>query len=95
MHCVDVQDEKLIFSGSYFEQEPFTFEKVNHPVTLYNRRLSDYMNALSNAGLAPMRVVEETDKNTMERDCEFSSRYYSACKAKKFPLSIIIKAKKL
>ena len=28
MHCVDVQDEKLIFSGSYFEQEPFTFMRT-------------------------------------------------------------------
>lgn len=94
MYCVEAEDEKLIFSGSYFEPEPFSFIKGDHPVTLYNRRLSDYINALFQAGFIVERVVEETDKKTMERDCEFSSRYYAPCKAKRFPLSIIIKAKK-
>lgn len=111
MHCVDVQDEKLIFSGSYFERKPFTFirtgpgkgagrnpaayENGGYPLTLYNRRLSDYINALAGAGFAVLQVVEETDKETMAHDCEFSSKYYAPCKAKKFPLSIIIKAMKL
>ena len=95
MHCVDVEGEKLIFSGNYFEHEPFTFEKGGNPVTLYNRRLSDYINALAFAGFAVEQVVEETDKETMERDCEFSSKYYAPCKAKRFPLSLIVKARKL
>lgn len=95
MHCVEVEGEKLIFSGSYYECEPFTFEKGGYPVTLYNRRLSDYINALAGAGFAVERVVEETDRETLSRDCEFTSKYYAPCKAKKFPLSIIIKARKL
>ena len=111
MHCVDMQDEKLIFSGSYCEQDPFTFTRTaarecwgrealvnkdgGHPLTLYNRRLSDYVNALANAGLAAVRIVEETDKDTLERDCGFTSQYYAPCKAKKFPLSIVIKAGKI
>ena len=41
------------------------------------------------------QIVEETDKDTLEREYEFSSRYYAPCKAKKFPLSFIIKARKL
>jgi hypothetical protein len=64
-------------------------------MTLYNRRLCDYINALAQAGFAVERVVEEADKETLERECEFTSRYYSAFKAKHFPLSIIIKARKL
>ena len=111
MHCVDVQDNKLIFSGSYYEREPFTFtrtgggkgagrgpaeyEEGGHPLTLYNRRLSDYINALAGAGLAAVRVVEETDKDTLVRDCGFTSQYYAPCKAKRFPLSIVMKARKL
>ena len=111
MHCVDVQDEKLMFSGSYFEREPFTFlrtgsgkgagrspsayEEGGNPLTLYNRRMSDYINALTDAGMVAVRVVEETDNETMARDCEFSSQYYSPCKAKRFPLSIIVKARKI
>lgn len=111
MHCVDMQDKQLIFSGSYFEPEPFTFmrtgagkgagrgptthEEGGSPLTLYNRRLSDYINTLAGAGMVAVRVVEETDTETMAHSCEFSSRYYSPCKAKKFPLSMIVKARKL
>jgi SAM-dependent methyltransferase len=111
MHCVEVQDDKLIFSGSYFEREPFTFmrtgsgkgagrspaayEEGGNPLTLYNRRMSDYINALALAGFSVEQIVEETEKETMERDCGFSSKYYAPCKAKRFPLSLIVKARKI
>lgn len=111
MHCVEESDDVLIFSGSYFEEKPFTFKKninapanrsnsdfdkeAEVPLTLYNRRLSDYINALAKAGFTVERVVEETDKKTLDSDYAFSSGYYSTCKAKHFPLSIIFKAKKL
>jgi len=95
MHCVEAKDENLIFSGSYYESEPFTFPKNGNPVTIINRRLSDYINALAAAGFAVERVVEETDKATLERDAEFSSKYYAPCKAKRFPMSLIVKARKL
>lgn len=115
LHCIDVEGEKLVFTGNYHEPEPFTFHKGENrqevrrslesdsyvapnggvPLTLFNRRLSDYVNALATAGFAVERIVEETDKATMERDAEFSSAYYASCKAKRFPLSIIVKARKL
>jgi Methylase involved in ubiquinone/menaquinone biosynthesis len=94
MHCVDAADEQLFFSGNYYETEPFSFKKQNNPVTIINRRLSDYINSLYTAGCIVERVIEETDKETLDRDSEFSSEYYSPTKAKKFPLSIIIKARK-
>ena len=111
LHCVDVQDEKLIFAGNYHEIESFTFtrtaggkgvgrnpvvyEKGGHPLTLYNRRLSDYINALTKAGFVIIKMVEETDKDTLKRECGFTSEYYAPCKAKKFPLSFIMKARRL
>lgn len=111
MHCVEAIDNNLIFSGSYYEKEPFTFKKdvkkpanrnnpdiekeSGFPMTLYNRRLSDYINALALAEFAVEKIVEETDEETLKSDYEFSSQYYSPCKAKKFPQSIVIKARKL
>jgi SAM-dependent methyltransferase/GNAT superfamily N-acetyltransferase len=115
LHCVDVDGERLVFSGSYYEAEPLTFHKGENrqkarrlkedgtyaipgggvPLTLSNRRLSDYINALAAAGFAVERVVEETDRETLERDAEFSSAYYAPCKARRFPLSLIVKARKL
>lgn len=95
MHCVEAKDGQLILSGSYYETEPFSYFQRENPVTLLNRRLSDYINALSTAGFAVERVVEETDRTILERDVEFSSDYYSPSRAKRFPLSIIVKARKL
>ena len=70
-------------------------EDGGHPLTLYNRRLSDYIHALAGTGLTVVRVVEETDKDTLERDFGFTSQYYAPCKAKRFPLSIVVKARKI
>lgn len=95
MHCIEVDGEKLVFSGNYYEAEPITFQKSGNMVTLYNRRLCDYINALAAAGLAVERVVEETDRDTLAREWTFSSEYYAPCKAKQFPLSIVVKARKL
>ncbi len=66
-----------------------------YPLTLYNRRFSDYINALAATGFAVERVVEETDQATLKREAAFSSEYYAPCKAKRFPLTLIIKARKL
>lgn len=95
MHCVDTKDEQLIFSGSYYEVEPFSYIQRGNPVTLLNRRLSDYINTLAAVGFAVERLVEETDKTILERDAEFTSDYYAPSKAKRFPLSLIVKARKL
>lgn len=111
MHCVEAADNTLIFSGSYYEEKPVTFKKdikksanrnnpdlekeSGYPLTLYNRRLCDYINALAQAGFSVERIVEETDKQTLDGDYECSARYYSACKAKHFPQSIVFKARKL
>lgn len=111
MHCVEAVDNQLIFSGSYYEKEPFTFKKdikksanrnnpdlekeSGFPMTLFNRRLSDYINALSKAGFAVEKVIEETDRETLGSEYEFSQQYYSPCKANQFPQSIVFKAIKL
>ena len=41
------------------------------------------------------QLIEETDQETLLRPAEFSSGYYSPYKAGKFPLSFIMKARKL
>lgn len=107
MHCIEAFENTLIFSSSYFEEEPFTFKKnINVPadrnnpdlnkeseysLTLYSRRLSDHINILAKAGFAVERVIEETDRKTLDNDYAFSSRFYSPYKAQKFPQSIIFK----
>lgn len=111
MHCVEAVEGKLVFSGSYYEKAPFTFKKdakkpanrsnpdldkeTGYPMTLYNRRVSDYINALAQSGFNVEKVVEETYTETLDSTYEFSQQYYSSYKAKKFPQSIVFKARKL
>lgn len=95
MRRVITEDGKLIFKGNYLESEPFVFEKDGNPLTYPLRRFSDYINALAAAGFSIERVVEETDAETLTRDYEVSNGYYAPYKAKKLPLSLIVKARKL
>ncbi len=95
MHCVDVQDDSIIFEGCYLNDEDFSYIQRGNPVTIKNRKLSTYINTLANSGFMIECLIEETDKETLSRPAEFSSGYYTPYKAKKFPLSFIIKAKKL
>lgn len=108
LHCVDLESiavsggnrtattkERIIFNGNYLEEDYYTFVKNGNPLTLQNRKLSTYINTLAEAGFAVERVVEETNSNVLEKSEEFSSGYYADFKAKHFPLSIVIKARKL
>ena len=108
LHCVDLEsiaisggnrttktEERIIFNGNYLEEDYYTFEKYGNPLTLQNRKLSTYINALAEAGFAVECVVEETNSKILEKSAEFSSGYYADFKAKHFPLSIVFKARKL
>lgn len=94
MHCLDTSDEQLLFSGTYTD-ETFSYIQRGQPVTVQNRRLSTYINELADAGFVIERLIEETDEETLSNPAEFSSSHYSSWKAKKLPLSFIIKARKL
>ncbi len=108
LHCVDLEsssisgndrtistDNKIVFSGNYLEEDYYTFEKYGNPLTLQNRKLSTYINALADAGFIVERVVEETSKKVTEKTSELNFGYYADFKAKHFPLSIVIKSRKL
>lgn len=95
MHCVSPKDEQYVLDGGYFDKDMFRFEKGGEPMSIRNRKLSDYINALYQAGFVVERMVEETDSETLSREAEFSSRYYAPSKAKLIPLSFVMKARKL
>ena len=78
-----------------FVQDYYTFDKNGNRLTLQNRKLSTYINALAEAGFAVEKVVEETSSKVLEKTAGFSSGYYADFKAKHFPLSVVFKARKL
>lgn len=107
LHCVDLEnssiscgnrtistDNKIVFSGNYLEEDYYTFEKYGNPLTLQNRKLSTYINALADAGFIVERVIEETNEKVLEKTSDLNFGYYADFKAKHFPLSIVFKARK-
>lgn len=95
LRCVGVREEQVVFDGSYLSEDMVSYLQRGNPVTLKKRKLSTYINTLAEAGFAIERLVEETDSSTLAASAEVSSGYYTPYKAQRFPLSFIIKARKL
>lgn len=95
LRYIEAKDNKLVFTGDYNKEDLFCFQKDGQPISFYIRKMSTYINTLADYGFKIEKVIEQTDKETLSKDCEFSSKYYSDYKAKKLPLSFIIKARKL
>lgn len=95
MHSVELEGDKLFFNGNYNSECAVTFEKSGNPVTLTNRKISTYINALAKAGFCIERVIEDVDADRLNRDRNTHSEYYSGIKAEHYPLSFIVKARKI
>jgi len=91
-HCVAVEENKLIFEKNYFDENWFAYLLDDCDITLCNRKISTYINALAKAGFIIEQMIEETDEATMTSTGELDNR---TKKAKMLPLSFIFKARKL
>jgi ubiquinone/menaquinone biosynthesis C-methylase UbiE len=91
-HCVVIEENKLIFENSYFDENWFTYLLDDYDITLCNRKISTYINALAKAGFIIEEMIEETDQATMELAGDADNR---SKKAKMLPLSFVFKARKL
>ena len=91
-------DGHLYLNGSY-QKEGFTtysrFKGEDAPVVIPQRKLSTYINELIKAGFTIDRVIEsDVSKKYESMEAEVSDSYYSLYKARRFPSTMIIKAKK-
>ena len=95
INSIELEDNTLRFTGNYNAEETMTFEKGGNPVTLIKRKLSTYINALAQAGFFVERVIEDVDSAKLKADRNYHSSYYDGVKAEHYPLSFIIKARKI
>ncbi|WP_263621412.1 class I SAM-dependent methyltransferase [Rossellomorea aquimaris] len=88
----------LTFAGSYQDEGTTTyrhFKGEDAPVSIPNRKLATYVNELIKAGFVIESIVESDVSAAFDSDDEdVSDRYYSLHKAKRFPTTMIIKARK-
>ena len=85
-------NDNLIMTKSYFDEEYFKMPVHDSEIILCNRKLSTYVNALANSGFVIERLVEESDKASLQAEGELDPK---TRKAKMLPLSFCIKARKL
>lgn len=90
--CVIVDEGKLIFNKSYFDEEWYTQIVDGMEIVLPNRKISTYINAMASAGFIIEKMIEQTDESTLQLAGEINDR---SKKAQKLPLSFIFKARKI
>lgn len=87
-----IEDEKLIFGKSYFDESYFKMPVHDSEIILCNRKISTYINALADAGFVIEQMVEQNDQKTMEDLEDMSTK---ARKARMCPISMCFRARKL
>lgn len=88
--CVSVEDGKLVFSNSYFNEEWYRADMSDKKIMLSNRMLSTYINSLAKNGFIVEELIEETDKEkAMASDNDFGK------KALMLPTAFTIKGRKV
>ena len=86
-----IEDDKLVFSNSYFDESYYNRTIDGNEIILCNRKISTYINALAKAGFCIEQMIEKTDDETIKStDDSIKTK-----KAKMFPLSVCFKARKL
>lgn len=87
-----MEDDKLVFTRSYFDESYFTMPVHGSEIVLCNRKISTYINALAQAGFLVEQMVEQTDSETVASTDDNSDK---TRKAKMLPISVCFKARKL
>ncbi|CAI9386957.1 MULTISPECIES: class I SAM-dependent methyltransferase [Bacillaceae] len=92
------ENGQISLTGSYQEEGITTYPRFKGeeaPVVIPKRKMSTYINELIKAGFTIECVMEsEVSKNFEKVEEEISDRYYSLYKARKFPTTMIIKARR-
>lgn len=89
--CVAIENDLLSFKKSYFDESWYSVSLEGGALSLSDRKLSTYINALSKAGFVIEEMIEESDDEMLQSQKESDF----AKKAKMLPVTFVIKARKL
>lgn len=88
--CVAAEDDALIFKKCYFDESWYTVALDGGTLSLTDRKMSTYVNALAKAGFVIDELVEQSDEDMIQDD-----KSDFAKKAKMLPVTFVMKARKL
>lgn len=91
--CVVTENNRFSFNKCYFDESLYTvpLDFSQGELKLSDRKLSTYVNALAKAGFVIEQMIEETD-NEILQSCDDNSNFVK--RAKMFPVTFVIKARK-
>lgn len=89
--CVTEDNGRFVFKKSYFDEDWYPVA-VEGELLLADRKISTYVNALAKAGFVVEHMIEQTDDEIMQLRDNNSDM---AKRAKIFPVTFVIKARKL
>jgi len=85
--CVAVEDDMLVFKKCYFDESWYSVSVGEGVLSLSDRKLSTYINALARAGFIIEQLIEESDEDILKsKDSSFAK------KASMLPVTFVIKA---
>jgi len=87
--CVGVENNSLVFKKNYFDESWYSVDLEESTLTLSDRKLSTYVNALAKAGFVIEQMVEQSDDELMQ-----SNNSDFAKKAGMLPVTFVMKARK-
>ncbi|WP_440118950.1 class I SAM-dependent methyltransferase [Paenibacillus sp. QZ-Y1] len=92
--CVVEENNRLVFNKSYLDESWYSVSPdfCQGELTLSDRKLSTYINALAKAGFVIEQMIEETDNEIIQLHDENNDLVK---RAKMFPVTFVIKARKL
>lgn len=90
--CVAEENNMLAFKKCYFDESWYSIPLDEGALTLSDRKLSTYVNALAKAGFVIEQLIEESDDEIMQSRDDNSD---FAKKAKMLPVTFVVKARKL
>ncbi|WP_245954896.1 class I SAM-dependent methyltransferase [Paenibacillus flagellatus] len=89
--CVAAEGDKLVFKKSYFDESWYSVTLQEGELTLSDRKLSTYVNALAKAGFVIEEMIEQSDEEMMQSR---EGRSDFAEKARMLPVTFVVKARK-
>ena len=90
--CVVAEDNMLVFKKCYFDESWYSVSLDEGTLTLSDRKLSTYVNALAKSGFVIEQMIEQSDDEIIQAQ-DHNSDF--ARKAKMLPVTFVIKARKL
>lgn len=88
--CVSVDDDSLTFKKNYFGEAWYVLTLEGEAISLSDRKMSTYINALAKGGFVIEEMIEESHEDLLE-----ASGGTFAEKAAMLPVTFVIKARKL